>query len=174
MAIYKYGDRIPQIGKNTYICDSARIIGDVKIGDCCYIGHGSILRGDYGSIEIGNGTAVEESAMLHIRPNGLLKIEERVTIGHGALLHCNLVKSHAVIGIGSIIGFDVEIGEWAIIAEGCVINKGAKIPSETIVAGVPFKKMGKVNEKHKTFWNYAKDLYINLAKEYPDKLERIG
>ncbi len=30
MAVYKYGDRVPKIGENTYISDSARVIGDVK------------------------------------------------------------------------------------------------------------------------------------------------
>jgi carbonic anhydrase/acetyltransferase-like protein (isoleucine patch superfamily) len=53
MAVYQYGDRIPTIGKNTYISDSARVIGDVVIQDNCYIGHGAIVRGDYGTIHIG-------------------------------------------------------------------------------------------------------------------------
>jgi len=109
MAIYKYENRIPEIGKDCFISDSARVIGDVKIGNNCYIGHGAVLRGDYGSISIGDGTAIEENAVLHIRPDGLLKLEEKVTIGHGALVHGKLIKSFAVIGIGAVIGFDVVI-----------------------------------------------------------------
>jgi len=38
MAVYKYDDRIPVIGKNCYISDSARVIGDVTISDNCYVG----------------------------------------------------------------------------------------------------------------------------------------
>jgi len=41
MAVYRYGERIPKIGKNSYISDSARVIGDVTIADNCYIGHGA-------------------------------------------------------------------------------------------------------------------------------------
>ena len=57
MAIYQYGERIPQIGSASYVSDTAVVIGDVVIGDGCYIGHGAILRGDYGSIKIRDGTA---------------------------------------------------------------------------------------------------------------------
>ncbi len=175
MAIYKFNNRVPVIGKNSFVSDSALVIGDVIIGDNCYVGHGAILRGDYGTIEIGNGTAVEEGANLHIRPNGILKIGEKVTIGHGAILHCNELKSFSVIGIGAIIGFDVVIGKWSIVAEGAVVNRRAVIPDEKIVAGNPFEIIGNVQERHKEFWLYAKQLYIDLAKKYllPNNFEKI-
>ena len=67
--IYKFDGKQPVVGKNSYISDISRVIGDVVIGDNCYIGHGAILRGDYGKIEIGNGTAVEEGAVIHAPPN---------------------------------------------------------------------------------------------------------
>ncbi len=174
MAIYRYGSRVPVIGENSFVSDSARIIGDVVIGDDCYIGHGAVLRGDYGSIKIGDGTAVEENAMLHIRPNGLLELEQSVTVGHGALIHGKLIKAFAVIGIGSIIGFDVVVGSWSIVAEGCVLTNKTIVPDEKIVAGVPGKIIGGTLEKHKKFWTYGKQLYVDLAHEYPGKFERIG
>lgn len=174
MAIYRYGDRIPVVGEKSYISDSARIIGDVRIGNGCYIGHGAVLRGDYGSIIVGDGTAVEENAMLHIRPHGLLELETRVTVGHGALIHGRLIKAYAVIGIGSVIGFDVVVGRWAIVAEGCVVPKSTEVPDETVVGGVPCAPMGRTSQDHKTFWEYGKQLYVDLAREYPEKFERIG
>ena len=79
MALYRYGERVPEIGKDSFVSDTAVVIGDVTIGNNCYIGHGSILRGDYGSIKIGDGSAIEENAMLHIRPDGLLELEDKVT-----------------------------------------------------------------------------------------------
>lgn len=173
MAVYQYGQKIPQIGKDSYISDSARVIGDVTIGDNCYIGHGAIVRGDYGKIIIGTGTAIEENAILHIRPHGILELEDRVTVGHGAIIHGKLIKSHAVIGIGSVLGFDVVIGAWSIVAEGCVVPQKTIIPDEKITGGVPFKIIGDVKQKHKDFWTYGKQLYIDLAKEYPEKLKRL-
>jgi len=173
MAIYRYGDREPRIGMHSFISESSLVIGDVTIGDNCYVGHGSILRGDYGTIQIGNGTAIEENAVLHIRPDGLLEVEEKVTIGHGALIHGKLIHSFAVIGIGAVIGFDVVIGRWSIVAEGCVLPQGTEIPEESIVAGVPCEIIGKTLEKHKEFWTYGKQLYMDLAREYPKTFQRI-
>ncbi len=173
MAVYQYGQKIPQIGRDSYISDSARVIGDVTIGDNCYIGHGAIVRGDYGKIIIGTGTAIEENAILHIRPDGILELEDRVTVGHGAIIHGKLIKSHAVIGIGSVLGFDVVIGVWSIVAEGCVVPQKTIIPDEKITGGVPFKIIGDVKQKHKDFWTYGKQLYIDLAREYPEKFKML-
>ena len=173
MAVYRYGERIPKIGKNSYVSDSARVIGDVTIGDNCYIGHGAIVRGDYGKIIIGDGTAIEENAVLHIRPGGILELEDHVTVGHGAIVHGRTIKSHAVIGIGSVIGFDVVIGSWAIVAEGCVIPQKSIVPDEKIAGGVPFGIIGDVENRHKEFWTYGKQLYVDLAREYPTKFEKL-
>ena len=174
MAMYKYGDKEPKIGEKSYVSESSLIIGEVTVGANCYVGHGAILRGDYGTITIGDGTAIEENAVLHIRPEGLLEIEEKVTIGHGAMVHGKLIKSYAVIGIGAIIGFDVVIGRWSIVSEGCVVPQGTEIAKETIVAGVPGEIIGKTLQRHKDFWTYGKQLYFDLAQEYPTKFQRIG
>ncbi|MBW1808949.1 MAG: gamma carbonic anhydrase family protein [Deltaproteobacteria bacterium] len=173
MALYRFGDRKPQVAKGAWVSDSARVIGDVVIGSDCYIGHGAVLRGDYGSIRLGPGTAVEENATIHIRPEGLSVLGERVTVGHGAILHCNRIDDCAVIGMGAVLSFGVEVGEWAIVAEGCVVPGEMKIPKEKIVKGVPAKVTGEVNQQHKEFWNYGKQLYIDLAAQYPKEFERI-
>jgi carbonic anhydrase/acetyltransferase-like protein (isoleucine patch superfamily) len=70
--LYAFDGKSPEIGKGTYVSEQALVIGDVKIGDNCYIGHGAILRGDYGSIFIGPGTAVEEGAIIHAPPLSLV------------------------------------------------------------------------------------------------------
>ena len=58
--LYRFDGKEPVIGFGTYVSETALVMSDVKIGNDCYIGHGVILRGDYGRIEIGDGTAVEE------------------------------------------------------------------------------------------------------------------
>jgi carbonic anhydrase/acetyltransferase-like protein (isoleucine patch superfamily) len=162
------------VGRGSYVSDSARVIGDVVIGDDCYIGHGVILRGDYGSIKIGSGTAIEENAVVHIRPQGLSRIGASVTIGHGAVVHGNVIADYAVIGMGAVIAFDAEIGEWCIVAEGCVVTNGQQIPPGKLVVGVPARIVGAVQERHKEFWTYGKQVYVDLARRYPRELEKIN
>jgi len=173
MALYRFGAGVPSFGEGTWISDSAQVIGDVAIGGDCYIGHGVILRGDYGSIRIGNGTAIEENATVHINPDSLSVIGDRVTIGHGAVVHCRQIEDLAVIGMGAVLSFDVRIGRWAIIAEGCVVPRAMEIPAEKVVAGVPARIVRDVQAHHKEFWTHGKQLYVDLAHQYPEKLERI-
>ena len=174
MALYRFGERVPQVARGAYVSDSARVIGDVAVGEECYIGHGVILRGDYGSIAIGPGTAIEENAVVHIRPNGISTIGKHVTIGHGAVLHGNIIADYAVIGMGAVICFDVEIGQWCIVGEGCVVPNGQHIPAGKMIMGVPAEIVGEVQQNHKDFWIYGKQLYVDLAKRYPQEFEQIG
>ena len=164
--LYSFDGKEPQIGNESYISETATLIGDVRIGDNCYIGHGAILRGDYGTIEIGSGTAVEEGAIMHAPPDGLNKIGERVTIGHGAILHCEEVGDFTVIGMGAILSLHSRVGAKAIVAEGCVVKSQQVIPDGKVAAGNPAKIIREVKQKDYDFWNWGKDLYINLAKKY--------
>jgi len=118
--IYAFDEREPEIGRNVYISDEAVVIGDVKIGDGSYVGPGAILRGDYGRIEIGPGTSVEENVTVHAAPGRVCRIGKKVTLGHGAIIHAASVGDLAVIGMGAVLSLRANVGERAIVAEGAV------------------------------------------------------
>ncbi|MCD6534861.1 MAG: gamma carbonic anhydrase family protein [Deltaproteobacteria bacterium] len=173
MPIYEFEGRRPTFAPSAYVAETAIIIGDVRLAENVYVGHGAILRGDYGIIDIGPQSAVEEGAILHINPGCCSCLGRRVTVGHGAKLHCLEIADSAVIGIGAILSFNVKIGEWSIVAEGAVVPNGKIIPPGVVVAGNPAKEISKVNEQHKKFWNYGKDLYVDLAARYPQGCKRL-
>lgn len=173
MPIYEFEGRRPTFASSAYVAETAIIIGDVRLAENVYVGHGAILRGDYGTIDIGPQSAIEEGAILHINPGCCCRLGSRVTVGHGAKLHCLEIADSAVIGIGAILSFNVKIGEWSIVAEGAVVPNGKIIPPGVVVAGNPAKEISKVNEVHKKFWNYGKDLYVDLAARYPQGCKRL-
>ena len=156
----------PRVGKETYASESAQIIGNVAIGDNCYIGHGVILRGDYGGIIIGAGSAVEEGVVIHAPPGETAEIGERVTVGHGAIVHAKRIGSRAVIGMGAILSIRSEVGDGTIIGEGAIVTMKQIIPSNVVALGNPAKIVREVNADDVAFWERAKLLYINLAKNY--------
>lgn len=164
--LYEFDGKQPVVGKQSYVSDIARVIGDVVIGDHCYIGHGAILRGDYGRIEIGDGTAVEEGAIIHAPPSDVNRIGRKVTIGHGAVVHGKRIGDQAVIGMGAIVSIWSEIGEWAIVAEGSVVKLKQIIPPRVVAAGNPARIVREVSEKDREFWNWGKKIYIDLAEKY--------
>lgn len=166
--LYQFDGKQPVVGKKAYVSDIAHVIGDVVIGDNCYIGHGAILRGDYGRIEIGNGTAVEEGAIIHAPPSDVNHIGQKVTIGHGAVVHGKRIGDHAVIGMGAVVSIWSEIGEWAIVAEGSVVKLKQIIPARVVAAGNPARIVRELSEKDREFWGWGKQLYIDLAEKYLD------
>jgi carbonic anhydrase/acetyltransferase-like protein (isoleucine patch superfamily) len=164
--LYEYDGRRPAVGKESYVSDIAHVIGDVVIGDNCYIGHGAILRGDYGSIVVGNGTAVEEGVVVHAPPDRQCRIGERVTIGHGAVIHAASIGDSAVIGMGAVLSIESEIGEGTIVAEGTVIRMRQIVAAGVVVGGNPMRVIRQIAPKDMEFWDRGKQLYIDLAKKY--------
>ena len=164
--LYQFDGKRPTVGEKAYVSDTARVIGDVVIGDHCYIGHGAILRGDYGRIEIGSGTAVEEGVIVHAPPGDVNHIGQHVTIGHGAVVHGKQIGDFAVVGMGAILSIFSELGQWAIIAEGSVVKMKQSIPAQVVAAGNPAKIVRDLSEKDQEFWTWGKQLYVDLAEKY--------
>ena len=166
--LYRFDGKEPKVGAGTYISESALVIGDVKIGSNCYIGHGAILRGDYGSIEIGNGSAIEEGVIIHAPPDEICRIGESVTLGHGAIIHAKSIGDWAVIGMGAVLSLWSEIGEHSIVTEGAVVKMKQKIPGRVVAGGNPARIIREISREDERLWNWGKRLYIDLAKKYLD------
>ena len=162
----EFDGKRPVIGAETYVSETAIVIGDVRIGNDCYVGHGVILRGDYGRIEIDDGTTIEEGVIVHAPPNECCSIGKGVVIGHGAIVHAKSVGSKAGIGMGSILSVRSEVGEETIIAEGAVVKQNQRIEAGIVAAGNPAQKTRSLREKDRDFWAYSRQLYIDLAKKY--------
>ncbi len=166
MTLYVFEGQRPQVGEDSFIAESATVIGNVKIGKNVYIGHGVILRGDYGTIIVGDGTALEEGVIVHARPKDKTVFGEQVTVGHGAMVHNAHIKDFAVIGMRSTISDFSVVGEWTIIGEMSLVKRNQKIPDGSVAVGSPAKVIGKVTTEQKEFWSYGKKLYIEMAKRY--------
>ena len=174
MSIYEFENKKPSIGKGTFVFKSADVIGDVIIRENCYIGPGARIRGDYGSIRIGDNTAVEENVVIHARPDDITNIGNNVTIGHSSIIHNATIKDWAVIGMGAIVSDWAEIGEWAVVAEGAVVKNKQKILKKAIAIGVPAKIVTEISLEYEKQWSRYKKIYADLAqKRLPNSLKKI-
>ena len=174
MSIYAFENKQPTIGKGTFIYESADIIGNVILGKNCYIGPGARIRGDYGTITIGDNTAIEENVVIHARPNDITVIGSHVTIGHAAIIHNATINDWAVIGMGSIVSDWAEIGQWAVVAEGAVVKNKQKIPDKSIAVGIPAKIISETSAEYEKQWTEFKNIYVDLARErLPNSLKKI-
>lgn len=173
MAVYSFEGRKPKIHASSYVAPDATIIGDVEIGERCFIAPGAKIKGDYGKIVIGGCTSIQENCIIHARPEMDTKIGNYVTVGHGAIVHTAEVKDYSIIGMGSIVSDFAKVGVWAVIGEGAVVKNNQEIPDECIAVGVPAKIIGKVDEEYKKTWLQFKEIYASLCHRYKNSLQKI-
>ena len=175
--IYEFDSKRPSIHPTAYVSESATIIGDVQIGAYCYVGPGAVIRADAKPIIIDDETAVEDGVIIHAGGPQCKAcyIGKRVTIGHGAIIHGNLLSAGSNIGMGAIISIYAEVGEYAVVAEGAVVKKGQKIPPKVVVGGTPAVILRELQAKDIAAWEKSKDIYVELAKKccIPGMLKRI-
>jgi len=151
----------PEIGENTYLADTATIIGDVVIGRDCSIWFNAVLRGDVNSIRIGNRVNIQDGSVLHtLYQKSVVEIDDDVSIGHNVVVHGAKIENGALIGMGAIILDHAVIGEGAIVAAGSVILSGTQVEPGSIYAGVPAKFVKKVDPEQ------AKEINQKIAKNY--------
>ncbi len=173
MTVYEFEGRRPVIGKNTYVSQAATVIGNVTIGEQCYIAPGAVVKGDYGEIRIGSGTSIQDNVVVHARPNGLTTIGDNVTLGHGCIVHNATVKDDAVIGMGAVISDYASIGVWAVVGEGAVVKARSEVPDGNVAVGVPAKIIGNVQDQHRAELMEFKRIYRELAMRYPVGLKKL-
>lgn len=164
MPVYEFDGKRPTIGQGTWIAPSAEIIGDVTVGRHCYIGFGAVIRADFGTITIGDASAVEEGVIIH--EARAVNIGSRVIIGHMAMIHDATIEDGALIGMQSMLCDYSIVGQGAIIAEKSLLLKKQIIPPEEIFGGVPVRKIGRVTETHKEMLRFGQQLYTQLPERY--------
>jgi carbonic anhydrase/acetyltransferase-like protein (isoleucine patch superfamily) len=172
MPIYEIDGKRPVIGTGTWIAPSAEIIGDVEIGENCYIGFSAIIRGDFGKISIGNDSLIEECAVIHTAEQ--TTIGKKVIVGHMVMIHDAVIKDSALIGMKSMVCEQTTIGEGTIVAEQSMVRKGSEMPPGKIVAGSPAKVVGNVGRHHKERLAYGHNAYLKLIRSYRNKFKMIS
>ncbi len=165
--ILPYNNIYPQLADDVFIAPSAWVIGDVVIGSRSSIWFHTVVRGDEHYIRIGNETNVQDHATLHGTPVDYpLEIGNRVTIGHGAIVHGCLIEDECMIGMGAIIMDGAKIGKGSLIAAGSLVTQGLVVPAGSLVVGSPAKVIKTLDEtEHKRMLRSVTN-YLQLIATY--------
>ena len=167
MVLLDFNGKKPKVDKSAFVADNATLIGDVKVGKDASIWPGVVLRGDMHHIRIGKNVSVQDNSVMHGTANKYPTIVgDNVSVGHNAIVHGCTIGSNRLIGMGSIILEGAVVGDWCIVAAGAVVLEKAKIPSNSIVAGVPARIIGKVSKRHRTRITENWKEYVKLKNKY--------
>ena len=127
----------PKIGQNVFIAPTAYVAGDVEIGDDSTIMYHVVIRGDIAPIRIGSRVNIQDGTIVHTAHDVPLDISDDVGVGHRVVVHCRSIGPRTLIGTGSVVLDDCEIGEKCIIAAGSIVPPNSIIPDGSVVMGVP-------------------------------------
>lgn len=134
--------KTPKIGENTFLAETATIIGDVEMGKACSIWYNAVIRGDVHYIKMGDKVNVQDNAMLHCTYEKFpLEIGNNVSIGHNAIVHGCKIQDNVLIGMGAIVMDDCLVESNSIVGAGSVVTQGTIIKSGEVWGGIPAKKI---------------------------------
>lgn len=155
-----------ELGQHVYIAPTAYVGGAVRIGDETTIMHHVSIRGDVSHIRIGRRVNVQDGAVIHTTSGIDLDIEDDVSIGHRAIVHCVRVKSESLIGMGAIVLDGCTIGHRCIIGAGAVVPPNTIVPDGKVVMGVPGKVVRDIREEELGYLKYVVENYRELGKRH--------
>lgn len=173
MPIYQLGERAPQIAPSAWIAPDAHVIGSVIVEDGASVWFNTVIRGDNDLITIGQGSNVQDGAVLHTDAGIKLTLGPSVLVGHQAMLHGCSIGEGSLIGIQAVILNNAVIGKECLIGAGALIPEGKVIPDRSLVMGSPGKVVRQLSDQEAAFIRLGCVQYTERAHRYRGELQRI-
>jgi carbonic anhydrase/acetyltransferase-like protein (isoleucine patch superfamily) len=167
MPIEPFGPLTATIDPAAWVHATASILGDVRLGARVSVWPGVVLRGDQGSIEVGEETNLQDLTCAHATGGiSVVRIGRRCTVGHRVILHGCTVEDDCLIGMGSILLDNCHIEAGCIIGAGAVVPAGMRVPAGSMVLGMPGKVVRALREKDHEAIRTGHRAYLELAEQY--------
>ena len=117
--ILSFGGKSPRDEGAAFVADNATVQGDVLLKPGTTVWYGAVLRGDSGTLTIGENTNIQDNAVLHCDAGGKVLLGRNVTVGHCALVH------GCTVGDDSLIGMHATLLNHSVVGKRCIIGAGA-------------------------------------------------
>ena len=174
MALYQLDHLIPDIDASAWVADSARVVGNVRLGPDSSIWFGVVARGDTDTISIGRGTNIQDNSVLHADPGMPLVIGDNVSVGHQVMLHGCTVGDGSLIGIGAVVLNGARIGENCLVGAGALVTEGKEFPDGTMILGSPAKAVRQLSPEQIAGLKKIASHYVDNARRYKAGLRKIA
>jgi carbonic anhydrase/acetyltransferase-like protein (isoleucine patch superfamily) len=158
--------RPKQIDSTAFIAPGAVVVGDVTVGAESSVWFGAVIRGDTEAIRIGRQTNVQDGCVLHADEGFPCTLGDRVTLGHGAIVHGATVEDDCLIGMRAVVMNGAKIGKGSIVAVGSVVTEGTEIPPGSVAIGQPAKVKRVLADRDGERIRHAAEHYVAAAKVY--------
>jgi carbonic anhydrase/acetyltransferase-like protein (isoleucine patch superfamily) len=171
VAIYALGDRVPQVHEDAYVHPDATVIGDVRIGAGSSVWPSAVLRGDYGTITVGERTSIQDGTVVHATFDKATTIGSGCVVGHLAHLEGCTIEDGALVGSGSVVLHDAVVRAGGLVGAGALVSNGQEVPSKAMALGIPAKM--RLDAVPDGVIALAADMYVENGRTYKASLTRL-
>ena len=144
--ILSFGGKSPRDEGAAFVADNATVQGDVLLKPGTTVWYGAVLRGDSGTLTIGENTNIQDNAVLHCDAGGKVLLGRNVTVGHCALVHGCTVGDNVLIGMGATVLNGAKIGDNCIVGAGALVTGKMDAPAGSMILGSPAKVVRPLTE----------------------------
>ena len=169
--IYVLGDKMPRMNGNCWVAPNATVLGAVVMEDESSVWFNAVLRGDNDVITVGEGSNIQDSAVLHTDPNMPIDIGQGVTVGHKVMLHGCSVGDNSLIGINAVVLNGAKIGRNCLIGANALIPEGREIPDGSLVMGSPGKVVRQLDKRAIKGLAMSAEGYVHNFKRFKKDLK---
>jgi carbonic anhydrase/acetyltransferase-like protein (isoleucine patch superfamily) len=170
MQLYRLNGKEPRIAEDVFVAPTAVLIGDVVLEAAASVWFGAVLRADFDRIVVGDGSCIQDNAVVHAAVGRPTIVGANVTIGHGAMLEGCVVEDGALISMGAIVLQGARVGAGALVAAGSVVREGQEIPAGVVAAGVPAVAKKAADGSSRRWLETAAAGYRELRRRYLEEL----
>lgn len=165
----RYLDQSPEIDESAYVAPSAVLIGSVTLGPRSSVWPLCVLRGDINSIEIGEGSNVQDGTIVHLADDYGVKVGKYVTIGHAAMIHACTIEDDCLIGMRATVLDGAVIGKGSIVGAGALVTKGTVVPPGSLVLGMPAKVVRQLTPEEIAGNRKLAEKYVQVAAAHKQR-----
>jgi gamma-carbonic anhydrase len=173
MTLLSFDGAHPSIDDSCFIAPGATIIGRVSIGSQSSIWFQCVIRGDINGVTIGSQTNIQDGCLLHVTQRHALFIRDRVTVGHGAIVHGCDIGNDCLIAMGAIVLDGATVGEGSLVGAGSLVPPGMQVPPGSLVMGVPAKIIRQVTPADTERIRHGWQNYLNHSQSYRAQLPKV-
>lgn len=139
MALYALGEQEPSIHPDAFVHPDAVVIGSVTIGADSSVWPTAVLRGDDGTISVGERTSIQDGAIIHTTKEQATFIGSDCTIGHLVHMEGCTIEDGSLIGSASVVLHRAVVGPRSLVAANAVVLNDMIVPPGAVALGVPAK-----------------------------------
>jgi carbonic anhydrase/acetyltransferase-like protein (isoleucine patch superfamily) len=158
--------RTPDTASALFVAATATVVGDVVLGPQSSVFYGAVLRGDIHEIRVGEGTNIQDNAVIHLADDFGAQIGAWCTVGHGAILHACRIGDECLIGMGATVLDGAVIGARSLIGANALVPRGFVCPPGSLVYGAPARLVRPLSEAEASGLRSWAEKYLAVARAH--------